>query len=270
MSYAAQAAENLIRIRSEKPLVHNITNFVVMNFTANALLATGASPVMAHADNEVEEMVGFAGALVLNIGTLTDIWVDSMVKAGKKAAESGTPVILDPVGAGATSLRTNASRRLLAEIPVKIVRGNSSEILSLGGGQANTRGVDAGDSVEAATAAAVKLADELQTTLAVTGPEDLITDGSRALRVANGHEFMPLVTGTGCAATAIIGAFAAVEPDPLLAAAQALAFYGLAGEQAAVRADGPGSFSVALMDALYHLSPEQLAESARIMEARIG
>ncbi|MFT5697511.1 MAG: hydroxyethylthiazole kinase [Desulforhopalus sp.] len=261
-----QTAENLSRIRLNKPLVHNITNFVVMNYTANVLLATGASPVMAHAINEVEEMVGFAGSLVLNIGTLTDSWVDSMVAAGQKAGSLGTPIILDPVGAGATRLRTDAAKRILHETNVHVLRGNSSEILALAGEGNQTRGVDSANSVDEAAAVARQLSEELGTTLAITGPVDLITDGTRVVEVANGHRLMPYVTGTGCSATAIIGAFAAVEKDMVVASAGALAFFGLAGEHAARKAEGPGTFMIALLDALYNMSPEDLITGARIQE----
>jgi len=261
-----QAAANLSKLRETRPLVHNITNFVVMNFTANILLAAGASPVMAHAENEVEEMVGFARALVLNIGTLTDDWVDAMVKAGKKATSLGVPIILDPVGAGATVLRTNAAKRILAETKVSVVRGNASEILALAGAQANTKGVDAADSVDQATDQAIRLAEELKVPVAITGPQDLITDGSRVIRVNNGHPLMSCITGTGCGATAIIGAFSGVDPDPVSAAATALAYYGLAGQRAAVDANGPGSFMIRFLDALYNLTPEELERDARISE----
>ena len=261
-----QTAENLTRIRSNKPLVHNITNFVVMNYTANVLLATGASPVMAHAINEVEEMAGFAGSLVLNIGTLTNAWVDSMVIAGQKAGSLGTPIILDPVGAGATKLRTESARRILHETKVQVLRGNSSEILAVAGGDSQTRGVDAGNSVDEAAGIAKNLSKELGTTLAITGPIDLITDGTRMVEVANGHELMPFVTGTGCSATAIIGAFAAVEKDMVVAAAGALAFFGLAGQHAASRAGGPGTFMIELLDALYNMSPDDLKAGACIQE----
>jgi len=263
---ALQAAENLKRIRETRPLIHNITNFVVMNFTANLLLATGASPVMAHAENEVEDMVSFAKALVLNIGTLTDSWVDSMVLAGKKATELGIPIILDPVGAGATALRTNAAKRILAETRVSVIRGNASEILALGGGVANIKGVDASDSVDAAAERAIGLAQELDVPLVITGEVDFITDGKRVVRVANGHPLMARVTGTGCGATAILGAFAGVDPDPVSAAATALAFYGLAGERAAQGAEGPGSFAVRFLDALASLSPSEVACECQIQE----
>lgn len=229
LNLAERAAENLTNIRSAKPLIHNITNFVVMNSTANVLLAAGASPVMAHAENEVEEMVSFAGALVLNIGTLTDSWLESMIKAGMKSSELGIPIILDSVGAGATALRTSAAKRIIEETSVSVICGNASEILSLQDESSETKGVDSLHSVAEAAETATMLAEELGTTLAITGPVDLVTDGRRGFNVANGHALMPYVTGTGCAATAVIGAFAAVDPDPVTATVTALAFFGLAG-----------------------------------------
>lgn len=265
--FAALAADNLAKIRRDKPLVHNITNFVVMNFTANVLLAAGASPVMAHAENEVEEMVAHAGALVLNIGTLTDSWVASMIKAGRHATDLGKPVVLDPVGAGATGLRTRAARKILTETRVGVVRGNASEILSLAGQISSTRGVDATSSVQEAAVTAGLLARELGTTLAITGLVDLVTDGTRTLMIEGGHALMPTVTGTGCAASAIVGAFHAVDADPVTAAATGLAFLGIAGEMAGATASGPGSFVVALLDALYTLSPDQVRTRCRIREA---
>ncbi len=258
-----QAHRDLAAIREQKPLVHNITNFVVMNTTANTLLAMGASPVMAHAEKEVEEMVSFAGALVLNIGTLTDAWVDAMVKAGKKANRLGTPVVLDPVGSGATAFRTASAKRIIDEVKVSVIRGNASEILSLRSDDSKTRGVDAVHSVDEAAETAQVLAGELGTTLAITGPIDLVTGGGRVIRVSNGHELMGYVTGTGCAATATIGAFLAVDQDPVAATAAALAFFGLAGQRAAEQAAAPGSFQTALIDALYTITPGDLAEGAR-------
>jgi hydroxyethylthiazole kinase len=260
---AGKTAENLQLIRKNKPLIHNITNFVVMNYTANVLLAMGASPVMAHAENEVEEMVAFAGSLVLNIGTLTDKWVDAMVLAGKKATLLGKPIILDPVGSGVTGLRTAAASRILAATKTSVVRGNASEILSLGGEANCGKGVDSIHGVDDAQSAAKALARSLRTTVAITGPSDLITDGERAVRVEGGHSFMPLVTGTGCSATAVIGAFLAVDPDAFSAAASGLAFFGIAGEQAGSVSAGPGTFMINLLDALYSLTPEDVAKLCR-------
>jgi hydroxyethylthiazole kinase len=261
---AEKAAHNLANLREKKPLIHNITNYVVMNYTANALLAMGASPVMAHAQNEVEDMACFAGALVINIGTLGDDWITSMIKAGKKASELNTPIILDPVGSGATALRTNAAKTIIDETRLSVIRGNASEILSLRHKDSQTKGVDSIHSVDEAAQTATILAQELKTALAITGPVDLITDGSRVIRVANGHPLMGYVTGTGCTATAAIGAFLAVDDDPLSATATALAFFGLAGEVAGKKAEAPGSFMIQLLDALYTITPEELQRGCKI------
>jgi hydroxyethylthiazole kinase len=263
---AQKAAENLRRVRERKPLVHNITNYVVMNYTANALLACGASPVMAHAAEEVEEMVSLAGALVLNIGTLSPPWVEAMRKAGKRANALHVPVILDPVGAGATRLRTDSAKGLMEAVSIQVIRGNASEILSLAGKKSATRtkGVDSVHTVDQVAETAGVLAKELRTTLAITGAVDLITDGERVCRVMNGHEMMSCVTGTGCTATVMIGAFLAVCPDALEAAATGLSYFGLAGERAAVQAIGPGSFQIALLDALYGMKEGELRAGAKI------
>ena len=265
-SLSEKAAENLAALREKKPLIHNITNFVVMNYTANALLAMGASPVMAHAQNEVEEMVSFAGALVLNIGTLSEDWIASMIKAGSKASALGTPIILDPVGSGATALRTNSAKKIIEAAAVSVIRGNASEILSLRHEDSMTKGVDSVHSVDDAAETAKILAQELKTTLAITGPVDLVTDGRRVVRISNGHPLMGYVTGTGCTATAAIGAFLAVDNNPVNATATALAFFGLAGETAGENASAPGSFMIQLLDALYTITPEKLREGCKIKD----
>jgi hydroxyethylthiazole kinase len=265
-SLSDKAAENLAALREKKPLIHNITNFVVMNYTANALLAMGASPVMAHAQNEVEDMVSFAGALVLNIGTLTEDWIASMIKAGKKATALGKPIILDPVGSGATALRTNSAKKIIEAAAVSVIRGNASEILSLRHEGSGTKGVDSVHSVDDAAETAKILAQALTTTLAITGPVDLVTDGRRVVRISNGHPLMGFVTGTGCTATATIGAFLAVDQDPVSATATALAYFGLAGEVAGQSASAPGSFMIQMLDALYNITPEMLKEGCKIQE----
>lgn len=261
---AQKAAGNLKILREKRPLIHNITNYVVMNYTANALLACGASPVMAHAEEEVEEMVSFAGALVLNIGTLTPYWINSMLKAGKRANELDIPIILDPVGSGATKLRTEAAKRLIDNLKIHVVRGNASEVLSLVHEGSRTKGVDAIHSVDEAADAAIVLARELDTTLAITGEVDLITDGVRVCKVYNGHELMGYVTGVGCAATALIGAFLSVDRDSVEAATTALAYFGLAGEKGAAGAKAPGSFQITLLDAIFSIDETTLQEGARI------
>jgi hydroxyethylthiazole kinase len=252
-------------LRERKPLVHQITNYVVMNETANATLALGALPVMAHAREEVEEMVALAGSLVLNIGTLSPSWVEAMLLAGRAASEAGTPVVLDPVGAGATRYRTQTARQILAEIDVTVLRGNPGEIATLVGVAAEVRGVESigtgGDPAELARAAA----GALGVIASVTGSVDHVSNGTRVISVVNGHELLASVTGTGCMSSAITGCFLAAKRDqPLEAAAEALAAFGVAGEDAAAAARGPGSFHVGLYDALANLDPETLDARARI------
>lgn len=260
----ARIAASLAAIRERRPLIHNITNFVVMNSTANILLALGASPVMAHALGEVEEMVAFAGALVVNIGTLEEPWVAAMARATEAAGRRGTPVVFDPVGVGATRLRDEAAGRILAGKRVTVVRGNASEILALGAGLGGGKGVDATHGVEEAAAASAELARRLGAVVAITGETDMVTDGQRSLRIAGGHPLMARVTGTGCAATAVVGAFLAVESDPFMATAAALSLFKTCGEKAAAGLPGPGTFAVRLVDALYALSPEEAAASCRL------
>lgn len=264
--FAECAARNLAAIRDKSPLIHNITNYVVMNYTANALLSMGASPVMAHSVDEVEDMTAIANALVINIGTLSAEWVASMIKAGKKASQLGKPIVLDPVGSGATPYRTSCSKKIIDETRLSVIRGNASEILSLTTIDAKTRGVDSSHSVKDASEAAKMLAKQLKTVVAITGQQDFVTDGERILKVSNGHPMMGRITGTGCTATAIIGAFLSVDSDPLTAAATALAFFGLAGELAAKNAAAPGSYMIALLDALYLVSPEQSEAGCMIEE----
>ena len=252
-------------LRERKPLVHQITNYVVMNETANVTLALGALPVMAHAREEVEEMVALAGALVLNIGTLSPHWIDAMLAAGKGANARGTPVVLDPVGAGATSYRTETAKRILDEVDVTVLRGNAGEVATLVGVEAEVRGVESigagGEPAELAREAARRLG----VVASVTGPVDHVSDGERTLAVANGHELLAAVTGTGCMSSAITGCFlAAKSDDALSAAAEALAAFGVADEDAALGAHGPGTFHVNLYDALAGLDPETLDGRARI------
>ncbi len=257
------AGEALRELRARKPLVHQITNYVVMNETANATLALGALPVMAHAREEVEEMVGLAGALVLNIGTLEPAWVESMLAAGRAAGARGIPVVLDPVGAGATRYRTEAARRILDEVPVTVLRGNAGEVATLVGVEAEVRGVESvGVGADPADLAR-EAARTLGLVASVTGPVDHVSDGERVVRIANGHKLLGAVTGTGCIASALTGCFLSVA-DPLDGAAGALAALGIAGEDAAAGAKGPGSFHAALYDALWNLDPATLDGRARI------
>jgi hydroxyethylthiazole kinase len=251
--------ETLRALRERKPLIHQITNYVVMNETANATLAIGALPVMAHAPEEVEEMASFAGALVLNIGTLSRTWIDAMLLAGKSANRAGVPVVLDPVGVGATTFRTDTARRILDEVDVAVVRGNAAEVAALAGMHAEIRGVESIAADVDATAAAKALG----TIASITGPVDHVSDGTHTLAIANGHPYLATITGSGCISSALTGCFVAVDAS-IHGAAAALAALGVAGEDAARDAKGPGTFHANLYDALANLTPESLDERARI------
>ncbi len=264
--YPVSAQEALTRIRSAKPVVHSVTNFVVMNSTANVLLSMGASPIMAHAPEELEEIVSIASSVVINIGTLSRPWIESMVSAGRICASLGKPLVLDPVGAGATKLRTETARNLAKAAMPAVIRGNASEILALTPEGGETKGVDSGNTVEEAINAAKAVAGSLGTVVAVTGEKDLVTNGRQTVIIEGGHPLLSCVTGTGCAATVTIGAFLAVEDDVFGATVSALGFFSLAGERAAVDADGPGTFWARVLDELFKITPDELGTSLRVTE----
>jgi hydroxyethylthiazole kinase len=257
-------ADIFARVREKRPLVYHITNYVTVNDCANITLCAGGAPVMADAPEEVAEMAAIASSLVLNIGTLNAVQIESMILAGRMANERRIPVILDPVGAGATRFRTETARRLLEEIEITVLKGNPGEIGVIAGVEAEVRGVDScgmnGDPLTIAR----KLAKTLGLTVAVSGPTDIVTNGKRTLLVENGHALMGSISGTGCMAASVTGAFCAESEEPVTAAAGALAAFGLAGERAAVVAHGPLSFKVSLFDELANLTPQDLAAGARI------
>jgi hydroxyethylthiazole kinase len=261
--------ERLVIISSRKPLIHHITNFVVMNETANLTLCMGALPVMAHAREEVEEMASQSGSLVINMGTPYPDLEEAMVAAGKAANRNGIPVVLDPVGAGATSYRTRIAKRLVEEVNFAAIRGNAAEMAVLAGVEAEIRGVESistgGDVAETTR----KLASDLGCVAAVTGEVDVVSDGERILKVRNGHPLLGMVTGTGCMATTAIAAFLASGEPYLEATAAALALFGLAGERAAAASgDKPGTFHVELYNALYTLCREKDIAGLKIEETR--
>lgn len=236
-----------------------------MNTTANALLALGASPVMAHAVEEVEEMAGIAGALVLNIGTLSAVWVDAMVLAGRQANRKGVPVVIDPVGAGATTFRNQTMRRLLAAVRPSVIRGNASEIRALYYAEQGSKGVDSTHTSEQALDAARALADAFQCVVCTSGETDVIVSAQGVIRGSNGHPMMPRVTGLGCTATALVGAFAAVNASPFQATAHAMAVMGIAGEMAGAHSPGPGSLQLHFLDALYRLRAQDIESRLKLV-----
>ena len=256
----------LAAVRERRPLVHHITNGVTINDCANITICAGAAPVMAEAPEEVAVMVAAAGALVLNIGTLSAVQVDAMLIAGRRANDLGIPVVLDPVGVGATEFRTETARRLLDALDIAVLKGNAGEIGVLAGTGGRVRGVDsagiAGDPVETAR----ECARATGTVVAMTGAVDVVADGRRVYRVNNGNPMMDRLSGTGCMAASVTGAFAAVADDYAVSSAAALAAFGLAGERAATGARGPYSFRTALFDELAALTPDDLVGHARIEE----
>lgn len=246
-------------IQKSAPLVHNITNLVVMDQTANALLALGASPVMAHALEEVEEMASLAKGLVLNIGTLTSELIKGMELAIGAAFANGIPIVLDPAGVGTTGYRRKTARALLEKNQIDLIRGNSSEIVSLYG-KGKTKGVDSLLCPIDCEEPAKKTALKKSVIVWMSGKTDLITDGKKVILVHNGSPLMGKVTGMGCTASAVAGAFLAVNKDPLQASAHAAVLMGVAAELAALKVNGPGSFKLAFLDALYEVTEGDLKE----------
>ena len=248
-------------VRAQKPLVVNTTNYVVMNNTANALLAIGASPIMAHSREEMAEMMSFAGALVINIGTLDSQWIPRMVFAVEQANINNKPVVLDPVGCGASGLRTQTSRQIAQAADQLIIRGNASEIIALAGKKGQHKGVDALDSSDAAVGAARYLVDTYQCNVVISGATDFVITAESQLQLQNGHAMMPQITGMGCSLSALTGAFAAVGEKTGLAAT---AIFGVAGEIAATQSKGPGSLQLNLLDALYLLDEKTLIQLLKL------
>ena len=258
------AYDLLERVRQQKPLVHHLTNWVTIYDCAQVVKTLGASPVMAHAVEEAAEMTQIASALVLNIGTLTVEFVEAMKLAAKSANRKGIPVILDVCGAGATGLRDRKCLELLNDARIDVIKGNASEVARVSGESVKTRGVDATEVAGDLARLAQRLAAQRNATVVVTGPVDIATDGKQIYRIANGHEMMAHVVGTGCMATSMIGTFAAVERDLAAAAAGALAIFGIAAEVAAEKAPGPAAFKVRLFDSLYSLDRTTVERRQRI------
>jgi hydroxyethylthiazole kinase len=258
------AYDLLDRVRQQKPVVHHLTNWVTIYDCAQVVKTLGASPVMAHAPQEVAEMAQIASALVLNIGTLTDEFVAAMKIAAQSANMKGIPVVLDVCGAGATALRDSKCQELLEEVRVDVIKGNGSEVARVSGASVKTRGVDATDVGGDLVALARKLARARKATVVVTGEVDIVTDGGETYLVKNGHPMMTRVVGTGCMAASVIGAFAAVERDLSLAAACGLSCYEVAAELAAEKASGPASFKERLFDCLYALDRETVDRMQKI------
>lgn len=255
---------DILTIRKVSPLIHNITNYVVMENTANALLAIGASPVMAHAVDEVEDIVKIASSLVLNIGTLSPLWIQAMLLALQAANTKKIPVILDPVGVGATPYRNETVHSILNCGKVTVIRGNASEIATIAGNQVISKGVDSVLKSADCRDQAKILASKNRCVVWMSGETDIITDGNLSLLVHNGHPLMSKVTGMGCMATAVTGAFLAINPNVLMASTHAALFMGVVGEVASAKCRGPGSFQWEFLDALYSMTLDSLEGRMRL------
>ncbi|AHF06148.1 hydroxyethylthiazole kinase [Desulfitobacterium metallireducens] len=257
----------LSAVKEKSPLVHHLTNYVTVNDCANITIAIGASPVMADELSEVEEMVSIASALVLNIGTLNSRTIESMLAAGKKAKSLGIPIILDPVGVGATTLRTKTAQRIIEEVQPTVIRGNMSEIKVLAGLDVKTKGVDSVASEENAEIITKKLATEWNCIIAITGKTDIVSNGKQVCRIDNGHRMLSDVSGTGCMSTSLIGSYCGANQDYLTATVAGIASMGLAGElaqQSLTPDEGIGTFKIHLLDKIYNLTPESLAKGCKV------
>lgn len=254
----------LEEIRAKSPLVHNITNYVVMNNTANALLSIGASPVMAHAIEEVEDIIRISSSLVINMGTLSESWVKSMLLSASKTKEFNKPFVFDPVGVGASQYRTETALKIIETATPSVIRANASEIMALAQLSQSTKGVDSTIDTQNALEGAILLSKKLNNTIVISGAVDYVVTKDRVTKIHNGSKLMSKVTGMGCTATAIVGACIAVEKDFHKAATAAMAIMGITGEMAEVVSKGPGSFQSCFLDNLYHISAEDIKNKMRI------
>ncbi|MGV8982283.1 hydroxyethylthiazole kinase [Clostridium sp.] len=277
MEINKKIVELLNNVKEKSPLVHHITNYVTVNDCANITLAIGGSPVMADDINEVRDMVALSSSLVINIGTLNSTSIKSMLEAGKMANKLNIPVILDPVGAGATTYRTDTAKRIIGEVKLSVIRGNLSEMKTLYGIEAKTKGVDACDSgsVEGNEFTQEKemakaLASKFNTVVAITGAVDIITDGEKLYTASNGHKIMAKVTGTGCMCTSLIGCYLGAGDNNLLAALSGVVSMGIAGEIAYEGLDktheGTGTLKVKILDTIYNLSENEIMKRSKINE----
>ena len=262
-----QVLASFLNVKKNKPLVHHITNYVTVNDCANIVLALGGSPVMADDIEEAAEMTAIASVLVINIGTLNSRTVQSMLAAGKMANEKGIPVILDPVGIGATKLRTEAAREIIHEVKLAVIRGNMSEMKFLSGANVLVKGVDSTAGEEDGASIAKTLAEQLNCIVAITGKTDVITDGQQVCYIANGHEMLTRITGTGCMTTSLVGTYCGANSDYFAAAVAGVMTMGLAGEiayKALQKTDGVGTYKAKLFDAIYNLSTENILYGGKI------
>lgn len=267
MNIPEKVSESLRRLREERPLIHQITNYVTINDCANITLAIGAAPVMAEDVSEVAEMTSMASALVLNMGMPTPRKLKAMIVSGKHAASMGIPVIFDPVGVGATKLRLDAAQKILNECKMTVIRGNLSEIKALAGFGGSTRGVDCIEKKEDCREIAKRLSVKLGSVIAITGKVDVVANGNEVSSIDNGTTLLTGITGTGCMTTSLIACFLSVADNPFMAAIAGIAAMGVAGEiaeQNLARNEGLGTFRLRLHDAISNMTPEELLRRIKV------
>lgn len=264
MDIISQLGKLIDEVRSKRTLIHHITNYVTVNDCANVVLAIGANPVMADDPQEVEDMVSICNALVINIGTLNERTVSSMIKAGKKANMLNIPVVLDPVGVGATPFRFQSAKALLEQISFTIIRGNMAEIKVIAGLEAERAGVDSLEEETDGVNIAKALAKKLGCVIAITGKVDIVSDGIECYEIANGDMALTRLTGTGCMSSSLVGSFVGASGKPLLSAIAGIAIMGIAGEIAAKASSGLGTFKMALMDSISVMSQEKLSQKINL------
>lgn len=267
-----QIGAALTAVRAQKPLVHHLTNYVTVNDCANVTLAIGASPIMADAAEEAADIAAISSALVLNIGTLNERTVKSMLLAGKKANEAGVPVVFDPVGAGASALRNRVTQEILNQVKISVLRGNMSEIRFIAGLRSATKGVDAADAdlrdgLESGRQTAESVADKLGCVTAITGVTDIVSGNGHTYFLKNGSKRLSGVTGTGCMCTSLVGSFCGATDNCLAAAAGGILSMSIAGEVAAETTAGLGSFHIALIDAISQMDAQTIAKRVKLHEA---
>lgn len=273
MDLQQEIAQSIVQVRAKKPLIHHLTNYVTVNDCANITLAIGASPVMANDINEVEEMISYAAALVLNMGAINPGMAAAMLATGKKAKILGIPIVFDPVGVGATSFRMEIARRILGEVKPDVIKGNAAEIKSLAGRRHGTKGVDSTADESDIETVAFELADRLNCIVAVTGKKDIIVSSSESCLVENGHEMLANVTGTGCMATSLIASFCGAVPNYFTAAIAGITVMGVAGEiahESLNSTEGTGTFKIRLFDVVSTLTEAKFNERARLSFSKEG
>jgi len=262
-------SELLLEVRKKKPLVHHITNYVTVNDCANICICAGGSPVMTDERKDIEEMVAMASAVVLNIGTLNERTVESMLIAGHEANKADIPVILDPVGAGATSYRTSVVGTILGKVDIAVIKGNAGEIGTLAGTGGKVRGVDSASGTDNKLDSVMTLAEKEGCVVASTGKTDFVSDGRKSAILNNGHDLLECISGTGCMVSSVVGCYVGSCGPSVDSVMSAISVFNISGELAAKMSDGPGTFKMSLMDAMYNLQPDVVGERLRIMEPRV-